>query len=92
MHFFKICSARQYFVASVKRIETETIASAELQPSAGHELHQAHRASRRDRVRLACAFDLAARSQGLLLSEVGTNAFTLFGRKMQQPFPMREEE
>lgn len=41
VHLFKICSARQYVVASVKRIETETIASAELHPSAGHELHQA---------------------------------------------------
>ena len=41
VHFFKICSARQYVVASVKRIETETMASADFHPSAGHELHQA---------------------------------------------------
>src|SRR6516162_8946707 len=58
VHLFKICSARQYVVASVKRIETETIASAELHPSAGHELHQAHRTSRRDRVLVTTAFDL----------------------------------
>ena len=36
VHRFKICGARQYVVASVKRIKTETIASAELYPIAGH--------------------------------------------------------
>ena len=58
VHLFKICGARQYVVASVKRIKTETIANAELYPGARHELHQAHRTTRRNRVLVTSTFNL----------------------------------
>src|ERR1700752_661581 len=58
VHLFEICSARQYVVASVKRVETEIMANAELYPGARHELHQAHRTTRRDRVPVTSAFNL----------------------------------
>ena len=58
VHLFEICSARQYVVARIKRVETETVANAELHPGARHELHQAHRTTRRDRVLVASAFKL----------------------------------
>src|SRR6185437_6809274 len=80
VHLFKICSARQYVVASVKRIETETIASAELHPSAGHELQQAHGAARRDRMLVPSTLNLhrsadparrKGEANGRLLDEFG---------------------
>src|SRR6516164_9597724 len=42
-HFFEVGCARQYVVASVKWIETETITRAQFDPSARLELHQTHR-------------------------------------------------
>ncbi len=57
VHLLKVGSTRQYVVASVKRIETEAVAIAEFYLGARHELHQAHRTARRDRVRVTCTFD-----------------------------------
>ena len=58
VHLFEIGGARQYVVVRVKWVETETIANAEFYPGARHELHQAHRTARRDRVLVASAFNL----------------------------------
>lgn len=58
VHLFKVGGTGQYVVARIKRVETETIANAELYPGARHELHQAHRTTRRDRVLVASAFNL----------------------------------
>src|SRR5262249_32179161 len=57
-----IRGARHYVVSRVKRVETEFIANAELNPSGRHELHQAHCAARRDRMLLSGAFDLHDRT------------------------------
>ena len=85
VHFFEICGARQYVVASVKWIETETIASAEFHPGARHELHQAHGAARRDRMLVASAFNLHdgtnparryGKATGRLLDEFGEPIWT----------------
>src|SRR5579872_7053883 len=58
VHLFKICSASQYVVARIIRVETKTMANTELYPGARHELHQAHRTARRDRVLVTSAFNL----------------------------------
>ena len=43
---------------AIERIEAETIANAEFDPGAGHELHQAHGAARRDRVLVPATLNL----------------------------------
>ena len=80
VHLFEIGGARQYVVARIKRVETETIANAEFNPGARHELHQAHRTTRRDRMLVASAFNLDdganparrhGKASGRLLDEFG---------------------
>jgi len=58
VHLLEVSSARQYVVAWIKRVETETIANAEFNPGARHQLHQAHCTPGRDRVLVTGAFNL----------------------------------
>src|SRR5882724_4664141 len=58
VHLLEVSGARQDVVARIKRVETETIANAELDPGARHELHQAHCAARRRRMLVSCTLNL----------------------------------
>ena len=81
VHLFKICSARQYVVASVKRIETETIASVELHPGTGHELHQSHSSFVRPGTFIAATLGLHDRANPALRNGKATSAFRDEGGK-----------
>src|SRR6516164_9493726 len=58
VHLFKVRGACKDVVMRIKRIETELIASAELNPSARHEMHQAECAAGRRCTLVASALDL----------------------------------
>jgi hypothetical protein len=58
VHLPEIRSARKYVVARIKGVEAEAVANAEFNPSARHELHQAHCTARRDCMPVASAFNL----------------------------------
>src|SRR6516164_6077483 len=58
VHLFKVHGAREDVVARIKGIETQPVASAELNPSTRHELHQAYCAAGRRRTFVSSAFNL----------------------------------
>jgi hypothetical protein len=80
----EIPGACQNVVARIKRIEAKLMASAELNPSARHELHQPHRAARRDCMLVACAFNLDSRTDPACrtVKRVDASAMKLANRSM----------
>jgi hypothetical protein len=80
----RVVGACQNVVARIKRIEAKLMASAELNPSARHELHQPHRAARRDCMLVACAFNLDSRTDPACrtVKRVDASAMKLANRSM----------